>query len=256
MARIRHGALLGVLRDAKPRYRHLLALFPAAVIVYAKGKILFTNPAAPQLLGLRSEGQLVGRSLSDFAHPGSVGVFADDSTEQPTVEAMPRARGRMVNATGAVIDVEITSSACVYHDQPAMLLLARDITSQLRYERDLHALALVDDLTGLQNRRAFTLFAEQELARARRHGRTPVLVFADLDGLKQINDRHGHAAGDVALKLLAAALKSSFREPHIVAISTGAELIAMMVEGSQEAAQTIGARFDAAISQYAPAGLT
>ncbi len=255
MARISARRQLRVLRETETRYRQLLALLPDAVIVYAKGKILFTNPAASQLLGLPSEGQLVGRSLSDFTHPDSVGVFADHSTGQPTAEPMPRARARMVNATGAVIDVEITSSACVYHDQPAMLLLARDITSQLRYERDLHALALVDDLTGLQNRRAFTLFAEQELARARRHGRTPVLVFADLDGLKQINDRHGHAAGDVALKLVAAALKSIFRETDIVARWSGDEFVAMMVDGSQEAAQTIGARLDAAISQYAPAGL-
>ncbi len=114
-----------------------------------------------------------------------------------------------------------------------MVLLARDITAQLRYERDLHVLALVDDLTGLQNRRAFSLFAEQELARARRHGRTPVLVFADLDGLKQINDQHGHAAGDAAIRLVANALRSIFRETDIVARWSGDEFVALMVDGSK-----------------------
>ncbi|MBI3568489.1 MAG: diguanylate cyclase [Gemmatimonadetes bacterium] len=43
------------------------------------------------------------------------------------------------------------------------------------------------------------MFAEQELARARRERRAPVVVFADIDLLKQINDAHGHAAGDQAI---------------------------------------------------------
>ena len=133
-----------------------------------------------------------------------------------------------------------------------MVLLARDITAQLRYERDLHALALVDELTGLANRRAFTLFAEQELARARRNGRTPVLVFADLDGLKQINDEHGHAEGDAALRLVATALRSIFREADIVARWSGDEFVALMVDGSEEAAQLITSRLDAAIAAQSP----
>jgi diguanylate cyclase (GGDEF)-like protein len=164
----------------------------------------------------------------------------------------PRERARMLNKSGTVVDVEVTSSPCLYHDRPAMVLLARDITAQLRYERDLHALALVDELTGLQNRRAFTLFAEQELGRARRNGNTPVLVFADLDGLKKINDEHGHAAGDAAIRLVANALKSIFRETDIVARWSGDEFVALMGEGSEEAASLIGGRLDQAIAVLTP----
>jgi len=161
----------------------------------------------------------------------------------------------MVNGSGSVVDVEVASSPCVYHDRPAMVLLARDITAQLRYERDLHALALVDELTGLQNRRAFTLFAEQELARARRHGRTPVLVFADLDRLKQINDKHGHSAGDHAIRLVANALRSIFRETDIVARWSGDEFVALMADGSNESVQAISARLGAAIAAQSAPGL-
>jgi hypothetical protein len=53
-----------------------------------------------------------------------------------------------MKSTGEALDVEISSSPCVYHDQPAVVVLARDISGQLRYERDLHALALIDELTG------------------------------------------------------------------------------------------------------------
>ena len=249
---------LHALRETEARYRQLLALLPDAVIVHARGSILFTNPAAAELLGFTSEHSLVGRPLTDFVHRESVSAFAvEDGTARAdsSVKRTPRVRARMLTAAGGAVDVDVASSPCVYHDLPATVLLAHDITAQLRYERDLHALALVDELTGLANRRAFTLFADQELARARRHSRTPVVVFADLDGLKQINDQHGHAAGDTAIRLVASALKSIFREADIVARWSGDEFVALMVEGSEEASQLIGSRLDAALVALAPQNL-
>ena len=257
VSRIGARRQLHALRETEARYRQLLALLPDAVIVHARGSIFFTNPAAAELLGLPSEHALIGQPLSHFLHPDSRSAFIEDGanpTGTPPNRA-PRARARMLSATGGVVEVEVASSPCVYHDMPATVLLARDITAQLRYERDLHALALVDELTGLQNRRAFTLFAEQELARARRYGRTPVVVFADLDGLKQINDQHGHAAGDAAIRLVANALKSIFRETDIVARWSGDEFVALMVEGSEEASQLIESRLDAAIAVQSPPNL-
>jgi diguanylate cyclase (GGDEF)-like protein/PAS domain S-box-containing protein len=256
ISRIGASRQLHALRETEARYRQLLALLPDAVAVHSRGTILFSNPAAAELLGLPSELSLVGRSLADFVHPESRSAFVEDGAEPSAVfDRALRVRARMLGATGSVVDVEVASSPCVYHDKPAMVLLARDITAQLRYERDLHALALVDDLTGLQNRRAFSLFAEQELARARRHGRTPVVVFADLDGLKQINDQHGHAAGDGAIRLVASALRSIFRETDIVARWSGDEFVALMVDGSKEASQLIVSRLDAAIAALSPQGL-
>ena len=248
---------LHALRETEARYSQLLALLPDAVLVHSRGSILFTNPAAAELLGLPSEQSLVGKPLNTFVHADSLESFAAQDGTAPTTgpARAPRVRAQMLGAGGNVVEVEVTSSPCVYHDQPATVLLARDITAQLRYERDLHALALVDDLTGLQNRRAFTLFAEQELARARRYGRTPVVVFADLDGLKQINDQYGHAAGDAAIRLVANALKSIFRETDIVARWSGDEFVALMIEGSEEASQLIGARLDAAIAVQSPPGM-
>jgi diguanylate cyclase (GGDEF)-like protein/PAS domain S-box-containing protein len=256
-SRISARRQLHALRETEARYAQLLALLPDAVIVHARGSILFTNPAAADLLGLPSYHELVGRPLADFVHPDSMASLAEfDADRAGTApEQAPRVRAQLLTASGVAVDVEVASSPCLYHDRPAMVLLARDITAQLRYERDLHALALVDELTGLQNRRAFTLFAEQELARARRNGRTPVLVFADLDGLKHINDEHGHAAGDAAIRIVANALRSIFREADIVARWSGDEFVALMVEGSDEAAQLVRSRLDAAIKAQSPAEL-
>ena len=257
ISRISARRQLVALRETEARYRQLLALLPDAVLVHSNDAILFTNPAAAELLGLPNEQSLIGKPLLNFVHPDSREAFASrESTNSttPPVRAA-RVRAQMVNASGGLVEVEVTSSACLYHNQPATVVLARDITAQLRYERDLHALALVDELTGLQNRRAFSLFAEQELARARRQGRTPLVVFADLDGLKQINDQYGHSAGDLAIRLVANALKSIVRETDIVARWSGDEFVALMVDGSDEASQTIASRLDAAIAMQSPPGL-
>jgi diguanylate cyclase (GGDEF)-like protein len=71
--------------------------------------------------------------------------------------------------------------------------------------------ANTDSLTGLSNRRAFDTHFDEELYRCERTKRPLALVLVDLDGLKTINDEYGHAAGDVALKLVADILKSNRR---------------------------------------------
>jgi diguanylate cyclase (GGDEF)-like protein/PAS domain S-box-containing protein len=250
LTRINSRRHLRALRETDARYRQLLEMTPEAVIVHAAGRIMFTNPAAAELLGVANEDALVGRSIADFAAPESRDALeglTDAQGGRP-----PRVRGRFMKSTGTALDVEISSSPCVYLDQPAVVVLARDISGQLRYERDLHALALVDELTGLHNRRGFTLFADQEIARARRSGRLPTLVFADLDDLKSINDVHGHASGDAAIRLVAAAFKSILRETDIIARWSGDEFVALLSDGEPGAAEQIGERLTAAVASQAP----
>ena len=247
LARLNSRRQLHALRETDARYRQLLAMTPEAVLVHTNGTIIFTNPAAAELLGVASGDALVGRPISDFATEESrdalEGLSAIVQGERP-----PRVQGRLVKSTGTIVDVEISSSPCVYHDRPAVVVLARDISSRLRHERDLQALALVDELTGLHNRRGFALFADQEIARARRSGRMPTLVFADLDDLKGINDLHGHASGDAAIRLVATAFKSILRETDIVARWSGDEFVALLSDGDPSAADQIGDRLAAAIA--------
>src|SRR5207247_1738968 len=76
----------------------------------------------------------------------------------------------------------------------------------------LHTLSLQDELTGLYNRRAFMTLGEQQLKIARREDSGVTLAFADLDGLKSINDQCGHTFGDFALKDSAKILKNTLRK--------------------------------------------
>jgi diguanylate cyclase (GGDEF)-like protein/PAS domain S-box-containing protein len=253
--RFRAYAQVRALRETEARYRQLLALSPDAVIVHAEGEIRFANRAAARLLGLPSGQELNGRTMHEFV-PAEFREALDTPPATTSDEATHRLRGQLKSNTGRLVDVELTASPCLYLDRAAIVVLARDITQQIRYERDLHALALVDELTGLANRRGFAFFAEAEVGRARREKRSPVVVFADIDLLKQINDSHGHAAGDVAIKLVAQAFKSILRESDIVARWSGDEFVALIGEGGEAAAAQLGARLGGAIAALRPPGVT
>ncbi|MEO6527160.1 MAG: diguanylate cyclase [Gemmatimonadaceae bacterium] len=253
-ARLNSRRQLRAFHETDARYQQLLALSPEGVLVHAAGRILFTNPAAAELLGVANEQALVGRAIADFANADTRDALEGRRVDEDGGR-VPRVRGQLVTSSGALLDVEIMSSPCVYNDQPAVVVLARDITAQLRYERHLHTMALIDELTGLHNRRGFSLFAEQELARARRNGRIPMLIFADLDDLKLINDVHGHASGDTAIRLVGTSLKSILRETDIVARWSGDEFVALLSDGDLGAAQNIRERLDAAIAAHTPPDL-
>lgn len=101
-------------------------------------------------------------------------------------------------------------------------LRARLEALQRRVE-ELEHLADTDALTPLPNRRRFTRELERVVARTNRHGTPAALLYVDLNGLKAINDRHGHAAGDAALIHVAALLAGLIRSSDIAARIGGDE---------------------------------
>lgn len=99
-------------------------------------------------------------------------------------------------------------------------------------ERELRYLALTDDLTCLYNRRGFFAAATHQLKVARRNGQSLLLLFCDVDGLKEINDSLGHREGDLALVRAADVLEESFRDSDIVARLSGDEFAVLAPEAS------------------------
>jgi diguanylate cyclase (GGDEF)-like protein len=113
----------------------------------------------------------------------------------------------------------------------------------------LEDLSLKDDLTGLYNRRAFLLLAEQQARTARRQ-RTPfLLLFLDLDGLKHVNDTFGHAEGNRALVEAADVLRGSFRQSDILARLGGDEFAAFSLCSGMSDEPAIRARLSAVLQQ-------
>lgn len=100
-------------------------------------------------------------------------------------------------------------------------------------EREMRLLALTDVLTGMNNRRGFLLFAEQAFKAARRLRRPSAVIFADVDGLKRVNDREGHDVGDQLLRDAANVFRSSFRAADIVGRMGGDEFAAYTLNDDQ-----------------------
>jgi diguanylate cyclase (GGDEF)-like protein len=97
-----------------------------------------------------------------------------------------------------------------------------------RAETELRTLSLTDDMTGLWNRRGFLVHAEQHLMMARRTKKEFVIIYADMDGLKQINDRFGHDEGSRAIIGMSQILRQTFRETDIIARLGGDEFTALV----------------------------
>src|SRR5690348_11350649 len=112
-------------------------------------------------------------------------------------------------------------------------------TKQYLLQTELSNLALTDELTGLYNRRGFLALAERQLKLARRAGRSMLLFFIDVDGMKEINDVFGHAEGDAALKCTAEALETTFRDSDLIARFGGDEFAALAIEASGQNEATI-----------------
>ncbi|MFZ4287444.1 diguanylate cyclase [Variovorax sp. HJSM1_2] len=110
-------------------------------------------------------------------------------------------------------------------------------------EQRLHELATRDSLTGLSNRRHFLALAEHAMARAHRHKRPLALVLIDIDHFKQINDIHGHDAGDKVLVRVGELLRRTCREEDIVARWGGEEFLLMLPDNDHAGAQKLAERF-------------
>ena len=111
----------------------------------------------------------------------------------------------------------------------AQLAALEHLAAILADELRLRTVAGIDSLTGLNNRRALLPQLERELARSRREGAPLALIAIDMDGLKGINDRHGHAAGDQALRDIAKALRAAARRPTDVLARTGGDEFLMLL---------------------------
>lgn len=162
-------------------------------------------------------------------------------------------------------------SLCVIDREPRELnfqqlagleALARQVSLRLELKRttellqkaniDLRSLSLMDDLTGLYNRRGFFLHAEQQikLYRSRRSERSIWLMVGDLDGLKRVNDEFGHMEGSAAIKHAATTLTKTFRDADILCRLGGDEFVVLMPNTLDEVAQRAPARLEINLANF------
>jgi two-component system cell cycle response regulator len=108
--------------------------------------------------------------------------------------------------------------------------LRRQTLQREKAEEEILILSITDQLTGLHNRRGFLTLAEQQLKLSDRTKKGLLLFFADLDGMKWINDTLGHKEGDNALIEVATVLKETFRSSDIIARMGGDEFAVLAID--------------------------
>ncbi len=125
----------------------------------------------------------------------------------------------------------------------ANMLKIKSLQERLREaRRQLEEQSITDALTGLKNRRFFDERLHEEFRRAQRYGDTLSLIMIDLDHFKDVNDRHGHPAGDVVLREAAALIRASIRDPDICARYGGEEFAVILPKTHMTGALAVAER--------------
>jgi diguanylate cyclase (GGDEF)-like protein len=154
-------------------------------------------------------------------------------------------------AVRALVGLVLVFSVYLIYQQVQLMRLRHEVADQMQslakvesLASEVYKLAALDQLTGLYNRRSGEQRLAQEISRAQRHGRPLTVLLMDLDGLKQINDHHGHAAGDTVLKGFAERLQRAIRGSDLAVRLGGDEFMALLPECRSEEVRHVLARLD------------
>jgi len=207
------------------------------------GTIIWVNQAFEQLSGYTRE-EAVGQSanlLKSGQHPSS---FYKNMWE--TVLSGEKWRGELFNRRkdGTLYQEEMTITPVKNRagEITHFIAIKLEITDRKQAEEQIRQLALTDPLTGLGNYRRLLDVLDSEMNRCDRTGRSFAVLLLDLDGLKQMNDAHGHLVGSRALGRVADILKLHCRQIDTAARYGGDEFAVILPETEIEAAQHVTKR--------------
>ena len=199
-----------------PYFRQMLADPKVLVEQVARGETssenrYMTTDVVETYVPIIREGRLIG----------VFEIYYDISTEKQKIRSLINLSSAVLFGMAAVLLIAVIISVS---------RATQYLQDRQRVLEELRTLSLSDELTGLYNRRGFFILAEQQIKIAARTRRGMLLVSADLDGLKGINDRFGHHEGDLALVDAAQILRQSFRESDIISRIGGDEFVVLVTE--------------------------
>ncbi len=233
----RTGSLLHTLADAAP-----VGLFRATVT----GRLDYLNALGRQMLGLEDGEPLPDNPWYRLLHPTD-----QYQVEQAWIEGTAQERQARVQLRTGTWWL-LVRWAPMMDDEGTMLGVAgtvTDITEAKAREESLTLQATTDGLTGLLNRTHFLALAQREVDRAVRYHRPLAVIALDLDHFKTVNDRYGHAGGDVVLKEFAVRARSILRGSDILGRTGGEEFSLCLAECGLEGAVILAERLRRSVAE-------
>ncbi|MGI8734707.1 MAG: GGDEF domain-containing protein [Pyrinomonadaceae bacterium] len=221
-------------------------------LVSPAGRWLRVNRSLCEIVGY-GEAELLESDFQAITHKADLGndlahVYRMLAGETLTCQV----EKRYIHKDGQ--EVWALTSISLVHDAEGsplhFIFQIEDITERKRAEGAIKTLSLVDELTGLYNRRGFLAFSEQHLISVQRANKSLMVVYADLDGLKQINDAFGHKEGDRALVKTAEILRETFRASDVLGRLGGDEFTVFAAVEPEGGVETVLARLNEKFKSY------
>lgn len=243
-ARELNGAGGGVPEEGQLRL--LMEQMPGVVWTTDRDLRVTTNWGSGLPQAMIRAGSLVGASVGEF-------LGAADLHATPIAEHYEALRGASSHfeyrRNNRFLDIHLEPLRSGSGEIIGCIGLGVDITERKETEEEVRFQATHDAMTGLANYREFMDRLEREVRRAdrSRHGFTILLL--DLDGLKKINDRHGHLAGNRALMRLATVMKANCRSTDLAARYGGDEFAEVLIESDLGMAKTVAERIQASLQE-------
>lgn len=204
----------------------MLDLLPdAACVVSTEGCILYVSSSFERIFGYTSA-EVLGRRIFDLVHPDDRATTMEQAQRVTGGALQHHFRNRYVHKDGHTVDIQW--SARWVPEYGVRIGVAHEVTELRRAERELEFRASHDPLTGLSNRHRLQCELQYAIAHAEQTQDGLAVLYLDLDGFKEVNDRGGHDAGDRLLREVAQRLQQGLRKGDLVARVGGDEFVALL----------------------------
>ncbi|MBN1375944.1 MAG: PAS domain S-box protein [Dehalococcoidia bacterium] len=238
-------------KQAQEMFQAIFNTSPVGMYIAQDHQFRLVNPQFISYVAY-PEQELIGKDTLSLVEPED-----RNSVRKNAIKALKSGRGqystydyRVKTRSGKQVWFMESDTSILYNGKKATLGTIVDISERKQSEELFKSLSLIDDLTGLYNRRGFLMLATKQLKLSNRLNRGVTVLFADIDRLKWINDNLGHVEGDLALINTAKILKETFRDSDIVARMHGDEFAVFMAGSDETFSETVKSRLTDKISEF------